>query len=615
MLPEMILDSDSFENLIEEYRSRIAGIYPDWTDYNYHDPGMTLLELFAWLRENQQYFLEQLGPIHYREFFRLAGFDPLKRQPARVLAEVNQETLRRAVLIPAGTAFYSGGVPYETVTDEYVPDSVVVRAEQLDRDGNSRFFVETGQLKYHGELYFSPFGKEPETGDAMQLTLSRGLKEETVYRLALDMKDNGRNPAGNGDFQPLSLIRWEYRTLTGFKELTVLADETRGLLYPGRITFRLEHGAMAGNGPELRAVLTDGGYDVPPVLTGISLSQIELVQVKTFRSASGTELPEGTGFPGQRIPLPAESVLAESIRLEAEDVLNPGRMLPWERVEDLFSCGPSDRCFEVDENTGTLVFGDGWHGMPPEGRILLKEYSECSGAGGNLKERAGFTSREAGLSGVVFTLTRVLFSGRDPETQEETLLRILKNQNQVFRAVTLEDFERHAMETPGLCVHSCCAWTENGDPKTVHLTVRPGTGERPLTLTEREKDAVLKHLEERRLIGTRIRLHSPRYFYVDVVLEFLPEPHFRNSAAMAEEEIRSWFGEKTKLYGRPLSFSELFGRLEKLPCLRRLLSLSLSPKSVGVKRNQNQDLVPPVNGVFLPGSIEVILNHYQADGR
>jgi hypothetical protein len=84
---------------------------------------------------------------------------------------------------------------------------------------------------------------------------------------------------------------------------------------------------------------------------------------------------------------------------------------------------------------------------------------------------------------------------------------------------------------------------------------------------------------------------------------------------MAEEEIRSWFGEKTKLYGRPLSFSELFGRLEKLPCLRRLLSLSLSPKSVGVKRNQNQDLVPPVNGVFLPGSIEVILNHYQADGR
>ena len=77
MLPELILDSDSFESLIEEYRSRIAGIYPDWTDYNYHDPGITFLELFVWMQENQQYFMDQLGPEHYRQFFRLAGIRPL----------------------------------------------------------------------------------------------------------------------------------------------------------------------------------------------------------------------------------------------------------------------------------------------------------------------------------------------------------------------------------------------------------------------------------------------------------------------------------------------------------------------------------------------------------
>ena len=615
MLPEMILDNDSFEDLIEEYRSRIAGIYPDWTDYNYHDPGMTLLELFAWMRENQQYFLEQLGAVHYRQFFRLAGFAPLKRQPARVLVEAKRDTFSRDIRIPAGTAFLSGGVPFESVTDEYVPDAVVVRAEQLGKDGDLRFFVETGQLRYQGGLYFSPFGKEPEIGDAMRIILSGGLKERTVYRISLDLKDNGRNPAADGSFLPLTGIRWEYRTQGGFKELTVLSDETRGLLYPGRVTFRMDHGAMAAGSPELRAVLSEGSYDVPPVLRGISLQQIELMQVKTFRSSDGVPLPDGTGFPDQRIPLPAEKVLSESVRLMAEDVLHPGSMLSWERVEDLFSCGPEDRCFEVDEDTGMLVFGDGWHGMPPEGRIVLTEFSECEGSGGNLKERADFFSREAGLLGIGFTMNRVLSPGHDPETQEETLLRILDQKNRVFRAVTLADYERLAMETPGLCIHSCSAWTENDDLKTVHLTLRPGNGEKPLTLSEREKEAVLKHLEDRRLIGTRIKLHSPRYIYVDVELEFLPEPHFRDSAAMAEEEIRSWFREKKKLYGKFLSFSELFGRLEKLPCLRRLLSLSLSPKSVGVKRNRNRDLVPPVNGVFLPGNIEVILNHYQAGGR
>ena len=49
MLPEMQLDDQSFEEIVRGARKKIARIYPEWTDYNEHDPGITFLELLAGL--------------------------------------------------------------------------------------------------------------------------------------------------------------------------------------------------------------------------------------------------------------------------------------------------------------------------------------------------------------------------------------------------------------------------------------------------------------------------------------------------------------------------------------------------------------------------------------
>ena len=618
MLPGMTLDNDTFENLIEEYRNRIAGIYPEWTDYNYHDPGMTFLELFAWMRENQQYFMEQLGDDHYRAFFRLAGFRPLGRQPARILAELGRDDrLKRGSLrIPAGTLFESGGLPFETTEDELIPGAYITRAEQLDKKGKTVYLLGEAQLRYQGEFHFSPFGPEPEAGAAVQLCLSGQLEEKTVYRLAFSFLDSGRNPGAGAAGDLFAKLKWEYRTASGFRDLTVLSDETCGMLYSGRAAFRMDQGKMAGgNGPAIRITLDSGEFDVPPVLTGISLAQIELSQRKTRVWPEGCELGFGTGFPDQSFSLPAEQFLADSVKIEAEDVLHPGKMLPWNGTENLYDCGPEDRCYLPDEISGTVRFGNGWHGLPPEGEIRLKAFAETAGASGNVKERTELVSREPGFSGRVFTVVRLLSLGRDPETREETLLRILREKTQVRRAVTLDDYERLVLETPGLCLHSCRAWTEERDPGAVHLVIRPGDGHKTSALTERQKAAVSAWLEDRRLIGTRLRLHSPRYIRVDIELEVIPSPQYRDSASILEQEIRKWFKEREKIYGEPLLYSSLFGRLDALPCVRILRVLALNPRTAGIRRNHNRDLIPPVNGVFLPGEIQVILNHYQVSER
>ena len=54
-LPLPRLDSRTYDELVEEGRALLPLVAPHWTDHNAHDPGLTLLELFAWLIESDLY--------------------------------------------------------------------------------------------------------------------------------------------------------------------------------------------------------------------------------------------------------------------------------------------------------------------------------------------------------------------------------------------------------------------------------------------------------------------------------------------------------------------------------------------------------------------------------
>ena len=47
-LPDIKLDDRTFEQLVAEAKRRIPGYTPEWTDLNDTDPGLTLVQLFAW---------------------------------------------------------------------------------------------------------------------------------------------------------------------------------------------------------------------------------------------------------------------------------------------------------------------------------------------------------------------------------------------------------------------------------------------------------------------------------------------------------------------------------------------------------------------------------------
>ena len=73
-LPEPILDDLRFQkDLVDEARRRVAHYCPEWTEYNVSDPGITLIELFAWMTEMMVYRVNKVPEKVHVKFMELLG--------------------------------------------------------------------------------------------------------------------------------------------------------------------------------------------------------------------------------------------------------------------------------------------------------------------------------------------------------------------------------------------------------------------------------------------------------------------------------------------------------------------------------------------------------------
>ncbi|GAA4609833.1 hypothetical protein BJY16_007530 [Actinoplanes octamycinicus] len=70
-IPSPELDDRTFAALLDEARARIRTEDPEWTNHNVSDPGITLIELFAWLTEMLVYRTGRVPDQHVRTFLKL----------------------------------------------------------------------------------------------------------------------------------------------------------------------------------------------------------------------------------------------------------------------------------------------------------------------------------------------------------------------------------------------------------------------------------------------------------------------------------------------------------------------------------------------------------------
>lgn len=98
------LDDRNFQSIVDEAKKRILQYCKEWTDHNVSDPGVTMIELFAWMTDMLLYRLNQVPDLHYIKFLDMLGMRLNGPVPASVPVtfwlSAPQPT---PLLIPAGT--------------------------------------------------------------------------------------------------------------------------------------------------------------------------------------------------------------------------------------------------------------------------------------------------------------------------------------------------------------------------------------------------------------------------------------------------------------------------------------------------------------------------------
>ncbi|HOG48753.1 MAG TPA: putative baseplate assembly protein, partial [Anaerolineae bacterium] len=242
-LPTRNLDDRTFQDIVDEAKKRIAASCPAWTDHNVSDPGVTLVELFAWMTEMILYRLNQVPEKHYVKLMELLGLKLREPEPARV-----EVTFYLSAPQPQGLVIRQG-TEAATVRAEGQPAIIFGTDQDLEvrppklialASGAGEAAPRSHNLQHLGVEGFelAAFGAPPRLGDALYLGFENDLSHHV---LGLDLTcptavGLGIDPAN----PPWQWEAWQGDEREGrWAPATVERDDTGGMNTSGTILLRL----------------------------------------------------------------------------------------------------------------------------------------------------------------------------------------------------------------------------------------------------------------------------------------------------------------------------------------------------------------------------------------
>jgi len=605
-LPEIQLDDRRFQDLVSEARLKINRACPEWTEHNVSDPGITLIELFAWMTEMTIYRLNRVPDKLHVTLLELLGIRLDGPTAARTdvrfrLAGPPEE----AVEITGGaTEVATPRTPNEEsivfqVDDDFVIPAmrpaayIVQRGNQIKDVG-----VADGEARPQGADQL-PFGAPPAVGDALYLGF-----EEPIARLMLQVDVDASQARGAGVNPEDPPLRWEVsQSEGGWAEADVLEDLTGGFNY-GSGTVELqcpERSAVQPLGGHrlhwIRCRIDDrtrkGGaattYSHPPEIYSITATPIGALLPSTHAAQVSDELLGlSDGTPGQIFPLRHNPVLkpGQGETLEVQDP-ESGDWSRWERREDFVSSTEFDRHFALDLVSGEVELGPairetdgGWSqygAVPPKGAVLrFSRYRHGGGRRGNISAGALAVLR-APIPGVeTITNPRTATGGVDAEALEHARQRASMEIRTRYRAVTAEDFEFLAGEASPRVARAVCIPPQEGGAVPLHVVPHVFPADRQLSYEQLSPDTelldeVAQYLDDRRLIGTTVQLLPCKFRGLSVVVNLQASP-LADTARVEEDVAHALYTYLNPLvggnvvgpgegwpFGRALNQGELYG--------------------------------------------------------
>lgn len=225
-----VLDDRSHDQLVAEARARIPVHTPEWTNLNASDPGVTILELFAFLTDNLLYRSNRIPEANRLKFLSMLGIALQPPTPGRGLITVTNAKgpLEPALALPVGTEVQAGPVRFATTTATAVLPVTIAcyykRPQQLDEDTLAQYQLiyqtfldsDTDALSFYAPIRLEdPVTGKPDAvvdlGDPVNGTIDRSLWLAVLAPKNADLDSVRRAIAG----QSLSIGVYPQRALAG----------------------------------------------------------------------------------------------------------------------------------------------------------------------------------------------------------------------------------------------------------------------------------------------------------------------------------------------------------------------------------------------------------------
>jgi predicted phage baseplate assembly protein len=595
-LPSPNLDDRRFQELVDEAKRYVQQRAPEWTDHNVSDPGVTLIETFAYLVDQLLYRLNRVPDKNYTAFLDLLGIRLFP--PAAASADVDfwlSAPQPDTVVLPAGTEVTTtrgetdDAVVFTTTDELHIAPSELTRLVTAPRAGE-----QTDRTRTLAEGRDIPcFQAAPEPGDALLFGLPTAVPR-CIVAVRLDSRVEG---VGVDPRQPP--LVWEAWHGSGWQVCETGPDTTGGLNRPGEVIVYVPAGHRASviggtRAGWLRCRVTEPEPGQPFYSESPTVREASVFTVGGTMCAEHavtvTDVPLGTseGVAGQTFRVGRPPVLLDGAPPVVE-VSSADGWQRWDVVEHFGRSGPADRHVRVDATTGEFAFPPALRepdgtlrqcgAVPPKGaQVRVARYRTGGGPAGNVARGAISVLRSSVPYVARVTNREAARGGVAGETVANAKLRAPEALRMQERAVTAEDYEILSRQAAPSVRRVRCLPAADG-PGAVRVLVVPDAvpdeGDRlrfeQLIPSDRVLQAITSCLDERRLIGTRLVVEPPVYQGVTVVARLTAPPG--DADRVREAALAALFGYLDPLrggpegtgwpFGRPVQYGEVFGVVQR----------------------------------------------------
>lgn len=493
-LDPVVLDDLRWTDMVESIRRRIpAASEGRWTLHAPVDPGITLLELFAWLLEQRVYWMDQVPDALVRAGLALLDEAPALTECAATVMQIAAgpavsvvprlaefdlpgsqltfSTDRSLVVLPFRRASLPGSTPADigvrTGSDARVQDWKQGAVQLFPADGS----------RAHATIELRLASRIPAPAPQGRFALLFDLSTPSAAAVAPQWK-----PGAARGVPPPAQLSWWYRNAPGAPMVrfaaTQVSDGTEGLRRSGLVRFDVPEDwcpepddGGGGFRYAIRITADAARFSYPPRLVrlvpNVAIARHRRRTQRHALAKSWLPIPGNvialaalTSGTAGGVPAPDTPPLERGIQLwlrEREPVEPTAtRWHRWRATETLYRHGPADRVFVLDRERAEISFGDGLTGRLPL-LSALGDDDDCNvrvryWVGGGASGRIGDAREWEGPGGSKAVNVVAAEGGAASESIEAARARAGSAVRRLTRAVIGDDYKALAMSTPGVAI-------------------------------------------------------------------------------------------------------------------------------------------------------------------